>query len=692
MRKRILFFVTVLLWGVLACNVLSGEPTSTPFLATPVVVVDMPTDTPAPAGNPDPTTAPPTQSPADTPVPVPTPHSWPPPVNLPGLFDPNGLTQSAQNTFTQLSQLNIPTRDDVALAIAYYGITDIPPLVAPLSEEILLLQTEQTFNILNFDNNTVIEINAVLLGVSEHAYFWFDTGPAGTVPTIGEVQALAVAFDDAYEQVSLAFGNENNPGIDGDTRIHIVHASPAVLCLNPASCGLAGYFSSFDVFPAEVNPTSNEHEMFVMNSDVFGRAGYLSTLAHEFRHMVEDNYDRSGADWEVEGSAVLAEELSGYGIASANPFLFNPDLQLNTWSDSNTYPHYIKGYVMSRYIYQRLGPDLYREYATHPANGLAAVTAIAENNGLDFTGESLWLDWLAALALHNEGNVSEQYRFIGANNWNTVAMEEVTLPANYDTTVHQYGVDYYRLTGNGEVTINFNGSLLASVLGTQPPSGEMMWYAGRANYSNPRLTRAFDLSNVASATLNYDVFRDIEVGYDFAYVSISTDGGQTWQGLTAPGMEGLEAFHDPSESAFSDRFYTGRGNTWISETIDLTPYTGQTIHLRWEYITDPILTFGGFAIDNISIPEIGFYDDVEAGNSGWTAVGFAPVTPLMPQQWHLQLITFDNGTPQVTLPPLTNNALSHTLSLDTSDGQAILIISASAPLTLEIAPYQLLFE
>ncbi len=195
-----------------------------------------------------------------------------------------------------------------------------------------------------------------------------------------------------------------------------------------------------------------------------------------------------------------------------------------------------------------------------------------------------------------------------------------------------------------------------------------MWLANRANYSTARLTRDFDLSGVDSATLTYDVFRDIEQGYDFAYVSVSTDGGQTWQPLVGEAMDG-EAFEDnPSGSALAERFYTGRGRDWMPETIDLTPYAGQEIQLRFEYVTDPILTFGGLALDNIAIPEIDFYDDAET-DRGWTAEGFVRGTGYVPQPWFIQLITFEDGAPVVTRIPVEadNTAVIQTTGAPSSN-------------------------
>jgi immune inhibitor A len=226
------------------------------------------------------------------------------------------------------------------------------------------------------------------------------------------------------------------------------------------------------------------------------------------------------------------------------------------------------------------------------------------------------------------------------------------------------------------------------LMDSEPASGHWMWAANRANYSHATLTRPVDLTGVDEATLNYHVYYDIETGYDFAYLFVSEDDGQTWQPLVAQNMAGPEA--DPSESALADRFYTDRSEQWLAEQVDLTPYAGQEILIRFAYVTDPILTMGGIAIDNIAIPEIAFYDDVETTSAGWTGLGFERLTAAIPQQWHLQLITFPGGIPQVeTLPLSSEQTVSHLVDLAANDGEAILIVAASAPMTLEPAHYRL---
>jgi hypothetical protein len=598
-----------------------------------------------------------------------------------------------------LASAEPPERDDIELARLYKGwkgmIEAVPPVEQPLSPGAV-----QQMIILNLDRNELHPTEFELLAVGEHAYFWFETAPGSTRPSQATLSSTAESFDRIYEQSIALFGPENNPGVDGDPRLHVVNASPATMCdLAPGSgeaCGILGYFVAADGLPIEVDPTSNAREMFIMNDSYFGGETYLGVLAHEFRHLIEDNYDRGDADWEVEGSAELAEELAGFpggGVSSANLFLGNPDQQLNRWTDGDVRSHYGQGYLLNRYIYDRFGAEFYKQFASSQKTGLRALDEVAVANGLAETGEEIWLDWLVAQAIHSGRQTPPEYLF-QVPGLATARMTRVDdFPATFDQHVHQFGADYYLLTGDGELTLEFSGRDTIPLLDTIPANGEKMWLANRANYSHMHLTRDVDLSEVASATLSYNVYHDIESGYDFAYAFVSEDDGRSWQPLVSSNMQGEKLEDDPSGSALAPRFYTGRSEGWRAESVDLTPYAGKRIQIRFAYVTDPILTFGGIAIDDVAIPEIGFYDGAEAMAEGWTAEGFERVTADIPQPWRLQLVTYEDGVPRVErLLDGAAHTLSRRVSPGDSGGEAILIVAAAAPMTLEPAGYSLTFS
>ena len=59
----------------------------------------------------------------------------------------------------------------------------------------------------------------------------------------------------------------------------------------------------------------------------------------------------------------------------------------------------------------------------------------------------------------------------------------------------------------------------------------MMWWSNRGDAVDATLTRAFDLTGVSQASLAFDLWFDIEEGFDFAYVLASRDGGASWDVL-----------------------------------------------------------------------------------------------------------------------------------------------------------------
>ena len=101
------------------------------------------------------------------------------------------------------------------------------------------------------------------------------------------------------------------------------------------------------------------------------------------------------------------------------------------------------------------------------------------------------------------------------------------------------------------------------------------------------LTRAFDLTGLSQATLEVWLWYDIEEDWDYAYIEVSTDAGQTWDILRGQ----YTTDSNPNGNSFGHA-YSGKSGSadeapdWVEEEIDLAPYVGQEILLRFEYITD----------------------------------------------------------------------------------------------------------
>ncbi len=95
----------------------------------------------------------------------------------------------------ELAQSIPPQRDDLRLAIAFRGLSEDNLTDPPLSGEPLFIGAQRTFTIPNVVDNTNSTIDAELLAISEHAYFWFDKGPGSVSPNANQLDPVVEAFD-----------------------------------------------------------------------------------------------------------------------------------------------------------------------------------------------------------------------------------------------------------------------------------------------------------------------------------------------------------------------------------------------------------------------------------------------------------------------------------------------------------------
>jgi bacillopeptidase F (M6 metalloprotease family) len=221
---------------------------------------------------------------------------------------------------------------------------------------------------------------------------------------------------------------------------------------------------------------------------------------------------------------------------------------------------------------------------------------------------------------------------------------------------------------------------------TDIQGGRYAIWGNREDESVALMTREFDLSGVTSAELAFDAWYSIEQDYDYAYVEISADGGSTWQILQAPGTTDT----NPTGANFGWG-YTGESDGWRRETIDLTPFAGQPVFIRFEYITDAALNFPGILVDNVEIAALDYREDFEGESAGWEFTGMARIDNQLPQEFLVQVITQDGDT--VSVERMAVSAGRGRLPVTVSQGQIVTVtVSGITPFTTEPAEYTLSLE
>jgi hypothetical protein len=185
----------------------------------------------------------------------------------------------------------------------------------------------------------------------------------------------------------------------------------------------------------------------------------------------------------------------------------------------------------------------------------------------------------------------------------------------------------------GEHEITFDGGATVDVLPISAArDGSPMLWSNAQDDVNTMLTREVDLTDAVAPVLTFATWFDIESWYDWGYVSVSTDGGDTWRALS--GEHTTSA--DPVRIAYGPG-YTGSSEEWLDERIDLQAYAGQEILLRFEYVTDGSTHGEGWAIDDIAIEEADVGDSLEDAGD-WQFGGWVRIDRPLPQTWLVRLI------------------------------------------------------
>jgi len=461
--------------------------------------------------------------------------------------------------------------------------------------------------------------------------------------------------------------------------------------------GVAGYFSAADESSHLINPFSNEKEMFYINIDnTFpGEEFYNGVLAHEFQHMIHWYQDLNETTWMNEGAAELAMQLNGLersddSFKPDEEFAENPDLQLNTWPDSEeSYAHYGNAYLFMTYFLSRFGEQATQALIANQANSVESVDEVVQSLGLGLTGDNVFADWVVANWLDDPSQSDGRWGYPDYDPSSMVTTEDHwDLPAQGEGQVHQYAVDYIAIEAEDDVTIEFEGTTTTQLAPTEAYSGDWAWWSHRVDTSDTRLTLPADLTDVDEATLRFRTWYDIEELWDYVYVEVSTDGGDTWTLLESD----RTTRENPNGNAYGPG-YTGPSGVakphWVLEELDLNAYAGQPVQIRFEYVTDLAVTQPGMFIDDVEIPEIGYFEDFENGPGEWQAEGWLLTDNILNQQWIVQVIeTREGGSVVVHRVPVGPDGQGQLQLVGVDGGEdLVLAISALAPVTVEKASY-----
>lgn len=569
-----------------------------------------------------------------------------------------------------------PDRDLFDLRRRYGLLSDERPQQTPSRPKVL--GDLQSFTVLDLENVATSTVTARLVRLTEHLRVYLAEGL--TLDDEALARSLSRFETHIYPTLTSIMGTPG-PSVDGDATF--------IVLLTPIH-GATGYFSSGDQYPRAVYPNSNEGHLLYINprqAPPGGRA-FEAVLAHEFAHALMWQRDKTEDAWLNEGLAELGADLVGYPSLFPMAYLQDSDVPLLHWSLSpeRASRHYGAAYLFLKFLTAGQPPALdVGELVADERNGYASVQGLLSAR-FGMTFDDQFIAWLVALGRGEAPGLAPGQRPRAQR----LALAEGQ-GRSLTGTVAPYGADYIELAGTGAWRLHFQGSPTLPLIPANVPNGSFIWWSQRGDGLNPRLTRRFDLTGLSQATLSFRLWYDLEANWDYAYVSVSTDEGQSWRAL--PGRHTTE--RDPLSRALGPGYtgLSGNGPTaeWVDEQIDLTPFVGHPVLLRFEVVTDDSVSGPGLALDDIAIPELGFADGAETDDGGWTAEGFVRTDNRTPIRFLARLLEESSQGLRMT-DVVSGGAISGTLDLRDPgrQGTTVLVISALNPATELPASYELL--
>ncbi|WP_239159378.1 immune inhibitor A domain-containing protein [Winogradskya humida] len=405
---------------------------------------------------------------------------------------------------------------------------------------------------------------------------------------------------------------------------------------------------------------------------------YEGTFAHEWQHLLQQYTDPDEVTWVNEGLSDYAQTLVGYVDASATIYHPGADTHLTCFqgfavvetkynanprecggaqnsltlwdegSPAEVLADYGNAYQFMLYLRDRFGAEaLSRLHRDGAHQGLAGVQAAL--------GDAVRLYGV----LHDFQTMSLVDKTVGDDGVMVgVPLARVTAPslratvnlanpASYDWAgAAPNGADYVRLrdadghylTGAEVTSARFTGARTLPALPLTWTVRDGALFSGRGNTIDATAVVAVRVPKDDPALTLQEAY-GAENGYDYGYVTVSTDGGKSYTAVA--GDHTVDGPLGPG--------VTGSTDGLQPHTYDLSAYAGKKILLGFRYVSDGAVDEGGWYLDDISLGSVTISD-------GTSLAAFRSPTQIVPDAvhaWSVRLIGLDDDGPRARQVPVT---------------------------------------
>jgi len=340
---------------------------------------------------------------------------------------------------------------------------------------------------------------------------------------------------------------------------------------------------------------------------------YESVFAHEYQHLLHDDYDSDEVTWINEGLSMFSEFLTGYVVNQDNYTTFQelPENSLVAWGDQGgeeIVADYGMVFLYEMFLYEKFGPSFLRAEFLNQDNGITSInsTMASNNKWKKSSFADTYHDFAVAVLIDSAANKS-RYGFKLLDVGIDIGTPGAPNLDAFDTPgAPPWGTDYVWIDGDPKDLgkLVFNGvDLNQSPTAWTSVDGRL--YSGTGD----EVDNWAIFETTGGGTLNFDTYWDLEDYWDFGFVQVSADGGDTWTSLADnEGLATDEYDPDAYPTVIANlpgltgwSCYYADSPCWISLSYDLGAYAGQDILVAFRMITDWATHYEGWYIDNVYV-------------------------------------------------------------------------------------------
>ncbi len=235
-----------------------------------------------------------------------------------------------------------------------------------------------------------------------------------------------------------------------------------------------------------------------------------------------------------------------------------------------------------------------------PANYTVSLQAISDN--ISSVGDPVTFENMEVLQL-SSGSI---YLEVDQNITSSENIEFVVTLCNgmyqwHDTIINFYGVPEVVFFDSCDSMDNWDSDVWGVCNETYYSAPGSLADSPGGNYQNNTnaeivLTEPIDLTDALLAEINFMTWFEIEKNWDYAQFLISNDDMASWEPLEGKYTEKGSNFQDTGKP-----LYHGFIDDWVLEKVNLENYLGDTIWLKFKFVSDFDINYSGFYFDDFKV-------------------------------------------------------------------------------------------